>query len=185
MSSASKTSKFFEELVDQLDLLLTFGYQPAAVLTYGMEGVRRMRAARERKWRRETMRRLEKRQVIKLLRAKNGTRISLTEKGAVEVLRMKMSQADELPSGVVCLVTFDIPEAKKKTRDQLRFLLCSLGFAPLQKSVWISPFDVAVPLERFFATKQKAEWSTYRIRVFTAHDPNLMVDTETSRSRRK
>jgi len=183
MDPTSKTSKFLEELVDELDLLLTFGYRPAAVLTYGMEGVRRMRSAKERKWRREAMRRLEKRRLVEMLRGKNETRISLTEKGAEELLRRKIDQAEELPDGAVCLVVFDVPEVKKKLRDQLRFLLMSLGFSPLQKSVWISPFDVASLLENFFAIKHRRERSAYRIRVFTAYDP--IRDTKTPRSRRK
>ncbi|MEX2013814.1 MAG: CRISPR-associated endonuclease Cas2 [Parcubacteria group bacterium] len=39
------------------------------------------------------------------------------------------------------LVIFDIPDKKRKTRDQLRVLLRSAGFYLLQESVWVYPYD--------------------------------------------
>ncbi|MDP3645490.1 MAG: hypothetical protein Q8R25_00175 [bacterium] len=39
------------------------------------------------------------------------------------------------------MVVFDIPEKYRKTRDQLRITLRSLGFVQLQASVWIYPYD--------------------------------------------
>ncbi len=35
------------------------------------------------------------------------------------------------------IIIFDVPEKKRKMRDYLRFELVSLGYAQLQKSVWI------------------------------------------------
>ena len=37
------------------------------------------------------------------------------------------------------IVTFDIPEAKRKYRDWLRGELIGFGFDPIQKSVWFAP----------------------------------------------
>lgn len=39
------------------------------------------------------------------------------------------------------LVIFDIPEAKRKLRDQFRNFLRTEGFGQLKSSVWISPWD--------------------------------------------
>ncbi|MCL4382302.1 hypothetical protein M1545_00725 [Patescibacteria group bacterium] len=44
------------------------------------------------------------------------------------------------------MVIFDIPEISKTKRDGLRRKLKELGFAQWQKSVYITPFDVAVEL---------------------------------------
>ena len=39
------------------------------------------------------------------------------------------------------VVIFDIPEKKKKIRDQIRNLFVSVGFSRLQDSVWVYPYD--------------------------------------------
>ncbi len=39
------------------------------------------------------------------------------------------------------VVIFDIPEKKKKIRDQIRNLFMSAGFSRLQDSVWVYPYD--------------------------------------------
>jgi len=45
-------------------------------------------------------------------------------------------------SGEWLIVVFDIPEKQKRNRDVLRNKLYELGFGKLQRSVFISPFDV-------------------------------------------
>src|SRR3989338_8683086 len=39
------------------------------------------------------------------------------------------------------VIIFDIPEKKKKIRDQIRSLFVSAGFFRLQDSVWVYPYD--------------------------------------------
>jgi len=39
------------------------------------------------------------------------------------------------------VIIFDIPEKKKKIRDQIRNLFVSAGFSRLQDSVWVYPYD--------------------------------------------
>lgn len=39
------------------------------------------------------------------------------------------------------VIVFDIPEKKKKVRDQVRNLFISAGFSRLQDSVWVYPYD--------------------------------------------
>jgi len=46
------------------------------------------------------------------------------------------------------LVTFDIPEKHRKTRDKLGYELGKLGFRHFQRSVWISPLPINKQLER-------------------------------------
>ena len=45
------------------------------------------------------------------------------------------------------MVIFDVPEKKKQHREELRRILYALGFKKLQKSVWVSPYDVLERLE--------------------------------------
>mgnify|MGYP001582756461 CR=1 FL=1 len=39
------------------------------------------------------------------------------------------------------IIIFDIPERKKKIRDEIRGILTAAGFARLQDSVWVYPYD--------------------------------------------
>ena len=47
------------------------------------------------------------------------------------------------------MVVFDIPESKRAKRRLLRFILISLGFKKLQKSVWITPYPVLRETKNF------------------------------------
>ena len=52
-------------------------------------------------------------------------------------------------NGKWLIVVFDIPEKKKRDRDVLRNKLYELGFGKLQRSVFISPFNVYEDLVEF------------------------------------
>ncbi|MBI2021178.1 hypothetical protein HYS99_01545 [Candidatus Giovannonibacteria bacterium] len=39
------------------------------------------------------------------------------------------------------MVTYDIPEKKKRARDAVRWELKKIGFLEVQKSVWVYPYD--------------------------------------------
>ncbi len=47
------------------------------------------------------------------------------------------------------VVFFDIPEAKRKLRDDLRSELKKLGFGLWQRSAWITPFDITKELNSY------------------------------------
>lgn len=45
------------------------------------------------------------------------------------------------------IVSFDVSEKRRKSRDQLRLLLRQVGFVRLQDSVWVYPYDVREVVE--------------------------------------
>lgn len=47
------------------------------------------------------------------------------------------------------IVIFDIEEKQRRQRDILRGKLKELGFGMIQKSVWISPYDIALDFREF------------------------------------
>lgn len=93
---------------------------------------------------------------------KGQMHISLTEKGKKKAGWL---QIDELKIGKPRkwdkkwrIVTFDIIHLKKVHRDAFRGKLKELGFQPLQKSVWIHPFncrDEVGLLRDFFGLTKK------------------------------
>ncbi len=167
LKRGSITSQVLEEMVDDLDLMLTFGYRPIKVLKYGMDGIRRMRNADVRQQRRRAMQRLKKRKLIQTREEAGQYYVALTTDGLCQFIQLKIASAHVLPEGYLCLVVFDIPETHRALRKRIRYFLHRIGFVRLQRSVWASPLDVAEPLSLMFRTQKKAEkW----VRIFTANE---------------
>lgn len=146
------------ELSDELDLFLSFGYRPAKVMKYGMDGVRRMRDAKLRSERRQTLRRLRDRELIEVEQEAEKYKVALTRSGAIEVFRLKVLQSNPLPEGETCMVIFDIPESERELRRTLRRFLKSSGFICWQRSVWICFLDVGIPLGELFDSTGASKW---------------------------
>lgn len=77
---------------------------------------------------------------------KNGREIiQITENGKVRVLEYDIDELSiKKPAkwdGYWRIVTFDIPNTKKKVRDAINFKLKDMGFVPLQKSIFTAPYE--------------------------------------------
>jgi len=69
----------------------------------------------------------------------------ITETGQRRLIDRKISSYSlEKPKrwdGKWRVITFDIPERRKRTRDQIRQTLSHIGFVRLQDSVWVYPYN--------------------------------------------
>jgi DNA-binding transcriptional regulator PaaX len=88
--------------------------------------------------------RLRERKLIKMIRAQNGWRYELTEKGQIALIKYEIKQKP-VPKQKHWdkkwrIVIFDVREKRKMHRNAIRGLLISLGFKLLNKSVWIFPY---------------------------------------------
>lgn len=90
----------------------------------------------------------------------------LSEDGFIEYLKLKLITTESLPKDIVCVVVFDIPEKNKKIRENLRHFLDRNYFLPLQKSVWISQFDVSEILAELLVYFEIQDW----VRVFVSKE---------------
>lgn len=74
-----------------------------------------------------------------------GGRLRLTPKGEkmldMYTLRDNTFRSSEHWDGKWRILIFDIPETRRRTRDRIREVLTQVGFARLQNSVWIYPYD--------------------------------------------
>ncbi len=61
--------------------------------------------------------------------------------------------AERTWDGRMHVVTYDIPEKKKRDRDQLREYLRRIGCAKLQDSVWVTPYNPIDTLRSFIQEK--------------------------------
>lgn len=99
------------------------------------------------RWRiKRTLANLTKEKLVKISYNKKGEEIiKITGEGEKRVLKYKYEELEiDKPKKwdkKWRLVLFDIPELHKKSRNALTHKLQDLGFYPLQKSVFIYPFD--------------------------------------------
>jgi len=106
--------------------------------------------------------RLRRQGCIEIKKKNHQIYISLTEKGKkmagwlqIDALKIKKPKKWD---GKWRIAIFDIAQLKKIYREALRGKLKELGFYPLQKSVWIYPFDCRDEIEllrEFFGLTQK------------------------------
>lgn len=110
----------------------------------------------------DAFKRLQKRGCIEIEVIRNQIYIRLTKEGRklagwmqIDALRIKRPKKWD---GNWRLVIFDISQMKKSHREALRGKLKQLGFYPLQKSVWIHPFECRDEIELlrdFFGLSEK------------------------------
>jgi len=106
--------------------------------------------------------RLKRRGCIEIKKRGHQIYISLTEKGKKEagwlqINALKIKKPKEWDKKWR-IVIFDISQIKKIYREAFRGKLKELGFQPLQKSVWIYPFDCQDEIELlkdFFGLTEK------------------------------
>lgn len=95
--------------------------------------------------------RLQKEGCIEIRKRNHQIYISLTEKGRKKAGRLQIDalkiKKPKKWDGKWRLVIFDIAQIKKFYREAFRGKLKELGFYPLQKSVWVYPFDCQAEIE--------------------------------------
>jgi len=72
------------------------------------------------------------------------------------------------------ILVFDIEEKRKITRNLFRQKLKDLGFKPIQKSVWISPYDVSEKIEELLDLLNLEENVEYFIAEAVTHQQELI-----------
>jgi len=90
--------------------------------------------------------RLKKNGCLEKIEKKGKVFYKITEKGRSKIMRGLFDK--ETWDGKWRVVIFDVPEERKNLRNVLRKTLRLSGFKLLQKSVWISPFDVLDDVEK-------------------------------------
>lgn len=73
---------------------------------------------------------------------KKSQGLILTPKAMEKISLLKEIKREKLPLGQQLLLFFDIPEKDRSVRDMFRKKLKNMGFEQLQKSTWITSFNV-------------------------------------------
>ena len=88
---------------------------------------------------------LEEQKLIDIYEKDDEQTMKITEKGKQRVLKYKFNEMiiarPKKWDGYWRIIAFDIPEKHKKGRDALTRKLKEMGLCPIQKSVFICPFE--------------------------------------------
>ncbi|MFH1404539.1 MAG: hypothetical protein ABIH21_00380 [Patescibacteria group bacterium] len=164
LQKSSVTARVLLEMAQAMDDFLLIGYHPTLALAWTKEGAREILNEKEARAQRQAVARLKKRRLLTVKKQANEYHIKLTKQGQAEAFRLKILNADLLPRHQICMVVFDIPETQRKLRQQLRLFLKTAAFIPIQRSVWITPFDVCSQLQKLFSINNVKGW----VKIFRA-----------------
>lgn len=127
--------------------------RPMAVLRAGA-GAKIMHREYLRDEQRIAMKQLRRQGLITSTPTTSGWKVRLTARGVDECLRQEMLKADLLDDDTMCIVTFDIPETQRTLRRNIGNFLLRSGFVRLHRSVFISPFDMFVPIDHWIRNRK-------------------------------
>jgi DNA-binding transcriptional regulator PaaX len=92
-----------------------------------------------------TIKNLQKQRLVKIYEKDGKEVVEITQKGEKQMLQYRLDDIKINPSkkwdGLWRVVIFDIPQKKKRARDAISFKLKEMGFYPLQRSVFVSPYE--------------------------------------------
>lgn len=99
----------------------------------------------------KTITRLEKDGAVRRVNHQRDAYLHLTDRGRQILEQRRPPQRDSPPpwDRLWRLVIFDIPEKRHADRFLLRRYLAESGFAMVQKSVWIAPYDREEQVQKF------------------------------------
>ncbi len=89
------------------------------------------------------VKRLNKQELISIREENNQTILKITEKGKLRILQYKFNEIAlnrKKSDQKIRLISFDIPERKKKNRDLFVKKLKELGMIKWQESSWVSAY---------------------------------------------
>jgi len=144
MKRLGPTSKKILLLLES-GVLLALTHRPDAYFQIVRKTIKEWKNINERNLR-ETIKRLYQSKIVNCRENQDGSVIlTLTEAGKNKVLKYKIDEMEiKKPikwDGLWRAVIFDIPEKQKLGRKALASKLKDLGFYPLQKSVFIHPYE--------------------------------------------
>lgn len=138
--------QFFEDTQDVLEMPEIFKLKSFSRIgpCLGKEYWRALEKKRQKRQFSQFINYLKRKKYIKIENLKGKSGILLTSQGREKALiaKRELLQKRKRKDGKWVMIMYDVPESKKKARHFLRQTLLSLGYQCLQKSIWVSPYDV-------------------------------------------
>lgn len=126
----------------------------------GFAGIRKIVRADRVRHAKERMKTLERRGLIKVAKIGKSLTVALTSSGYEKFLRLHIKEANSYPGTISTLVSYDIPEHTRDSRDVFRRFLKSTGFKKIHDSLWISNSDCYDILDSWIVKSKFEKWIT-------------------------
>jgi len=105
------------------------------------------------------MKRLKERGVFEAIKNNNEVMYKLTADGVILMLReMIANRKKKLPDGRQCFLMYDIPETAKESRHLFRQIISEANFKLIQRSVWVSEYNVAHNMLQIIQLSGMSKW---------------------------
>ncbi|MBI4139323.1 hypothetical protein HY479_04235 [Candidatus Uhrbacteria bacterium] len=152
------TDAILNAVADGIEIIEYSAYKPGALMAYGFPFVKEVEAERAREQIAVTIHRLKKRKYIRETRIRKERALQLTVLGERYVIRSRDPLPPMLPEGLKTLVSFDIPERERTSRQAFRQGLKALGFRKLHESLWVSERDWTATIFRDLTMRGIGGW---------------------------
>lgn len=122
------------------------------------------------------LRELEKKKIVSFKELGNGKiKIELTHKGKLltreyDLDNLKLNKP-KIWDKKWRVIMYDIPDYHKKARDAFRRKIREMGLYPIQKSVWVSPYDCMPEIE-FLCAVFDIDMNSHICQIATTNIPN-------------
>lgn len=135
----------------------------------------------EKRRRMQVLRYLRKKKLIEYRIQRNRFLWRFTNDGLVAALKDKITDTTKRLRIGHCIILFDIPEATRDIRDELRNFLKSAGFIYLQRSAWVTDKNVKDDLTLLCSLLGISPWTTVR-NMESSNAKTKMIASRFSRS---
>jgi len=120
----------------------------------------------EEKMKRQAVKRLAHQKYIKVREAGRQMICELTNDGKIKALKILIANSEKYyKDGLICVVSFDFPQAANEARRAFRNFLKSVGFIFVQGSVWSIKKDVSKEVRDLIELLKISRWAV----VFVVH----------------
>lgn len=161
------TKEFLLDMLHLFGVFLSSGYSTPPSYICDRESYYRFIQQNKEIEARKLVYKMKQQRLLNIQIKGNEVVLELTEKGRLNALKLQvLNTKDELSDGEVCLVSFDIPEYIRKTRNAFRNFLKKAGFKPIHQSTWGNQLDLIEPMSSLIKGLGISKW----VRVYLAKE---------------
>jgi len=161
------TKEFLLDMLHLFGVFLTSGYSTPPSYICDRESYYRFMQQHKEIEARKLVYKMKQQRLLNIQIKGNEVILELTEKGRLEAFKRQiLNTQDELPDGKVCLISFDIPEHIRKTRNTFRNFLKKVGFKAVHQSTWGNQLDLVKPMSSLVKYLGISKW----VKVYLAEE---------------
>lgn len=164
MCFMGKFSNLSKEILDsaaeELEISVVSQRCQRVLVKEGYYGIERIVVEDRKRRARARIKVLESRKLIEVKKIGENLIVSLTLKGREKAIRQHIAESHSPTNTINTLVSYDIPEHARNSRDVFRRFLKSVGFKKIHDSLWISESDTSALLEEWINESKFKKWIT-------------------------